>query len=390
MLALVMESTLRSVVLFAAVWLLLKMTRLNDLRVEKRIWTAVILISLAMPLLIRCFTARLPAEVFSVQIAGRALVLLASHSRKFGVRTALWDMYLLVAVILVARFGRGLWRAAAIRRSAQRLLIGGFDHLDLRASHQVRAPASFGSTILLPPDWQTWNAGKLNAVIAHESAHIRQHDCYRLWLATLYGAMFWCNPCAIWLRQRLTMLAELDSDEAAVAVTGDRIGYAEVLLNMATDAQPPPATIGMARPSTLSPRLTRLLESDMSSMKLSRFGKCLLMSAITLTAATAVFGATAPLVLTEAQDSAVNWVSGESLGKFYPLALRKRHVEGMVTCRVTIDATGQVTDAAAVAQDPADAGLALAAVEAVKTFHFNNSLARPVIKVMAVRFQLNK
>ncbi|MEJ0009007.1 MAG: TonB family protein [Steroidobacteraceae bacterium] len=83
-------------------------------------------------------------------------------------------------------------------------------------------------------------------------------------------------------------------------------------------------------------------------------------------------------------------MSGESLAKFYPLELRKRHVEGQVTCRVTIDAMGQVTDAAAVAQNPADSGLALAAVEAVKTFHFKNDLARPVIKVMAVRFALSK
>ncbi|MEJ0009008.1 MAG: M56 family metallopeptidase [Steroidobacteraceae bacterium] len=197
-----------------------------------------------------------------------------------------------------------------MRRSAQPLLISGYAALDLRASQQVRAPASFGSTILLPTDWQSWQPLKLRAVIAHENAHIQQHDCYRLWLAALYGAIFWLNPCAIWLRRRLAVLAELDSDEAAVAITGDRIGYAEVLLNIATDAQPPWAILGMARPSTLSPRLTRLLESDMSSMKLRHSSKWLLMSAVALTMATAVCGATAPLVLSDAQDSSVTWVVG--------------------------------------------------------------------------------
>ncbi|MEJ0009009.1 MAG: hypothetical protein WDM77_22245 [Steroidobacteraceae bacterium] len=118
MLALVLEATLRSLVLVSAVWLLLKVTGVKDLRVEKLIWTAVVLISLAMPLLIRYFASRLPAEVFSVQIAGRAEALLATRSRTFGFQTALRDAYLLITFVLVARFGMGT--LAGGRNQAQR------------------------------------------------------------------------------------------------------------------------------------------------------------------------------------------------------------------------------------------------------------------------------
>ena len=112
----------------------------------------------------------------------------------------------------------------------------------------------------------------------------------------------------------------------------------------------------------------------------------MLLAAVAVTAASTTLGAIAPVVLTPAQDSAVTWVSGQSLGKFYPLALRKRHVEGVITCRMTIDASGRVTNAVAV--HPNNPRLALVAVRAVKTFRFNNTLSRPVIKVMAVRFKL--
>jgi beta-lactamase regulating signal transducer with metallopeptidase domain len=381
-----LEATLRSVALFAAVWLLLKLTRLRDLRLEKTIWTVVLLVSLAMPALMRDFVVRLPAPAFPLQIAGRIEALAAVQSRQSVIEAAVWDLYLLVTTFLVARFFTGLWAAARLRRTARRIHLSWAGTLDVRVSDRVRAPASFGSTILLPVGWESWDIRKARAVIAHESAHILQHDCYRLWIASLYAALFWFNPCALWLRRRLNVIAELVSDEAAVALMGDQISYAQVLVNLATGTQPPRTTIGMAAPSTLPPRLERLLESDMSSMQLGRCGRLILMVAVVASVASAALADIAPLVLTDAQDSAVQWVSGEPLTNFYPPALRKSHVEGLVTCRLTVDATGRVTRAVAVRST--NSRLTLPAVAAAKTFHFNNMLSRPVIKLIAVRFKL--
>jgi TonB family protein len=387
MLDLLMEAALRSTALFAAVWLLLKVLRLGDLRTEKLIWTAVALVSLSMPVLMQSFALLLPARAVPIQIVGRFEVLIAVQTRKFGIDQAVWVMYLLVTAILLARFASGLWVAGRLRRRAQRISLGWAQTLDVRASPLVRTPSSFGSTILLPAAWESWDTGKLRAVIAHESAHIREHDCYRLWLISLYSAVFWFNPCAIWLRRRLSVLAELISDEAAIAVTGNRIGYAEVLVKLAAEAQIPTVTVGMALPSTLTPRLKRLLESDMRTMNLRLSRKIMLMTAVALAAATTACAATAPLVLSGAQDSAVQWVSGQPMGNFYPKALQKKGVEGLVVCRVTIDAMGRVTKVIAVRAER-HPELSVAAVKAMKTYRFNNTLSRPVIKTMAVKFEL--
>jgi TonB family protein len=388
MLALMVESALRCAALCAAVWLLLKAIRLRDLQLEKRIWTLVILFALAMPVLMPNLAIPLPARAIPAQVASTVLGLAVVQSRALGMETVLWDIYLLITVALVARFAMGLWLAARIRRTATPLLLAGAGSLDIRVTSRVPSPSCFGATILLPLEWQSWDSGKLRAVIAHESAHIAQRDCYGCWLAALHCAVFWFNPCAFWLRRRVNILTELLSDEAAIAALGDRVGYAEVLMGLAAAAQPPRTTIAMAAPSTLIPRLKRLLESDMSSMKFGRGGKLVLMSTVMALAASTSFCATGPLVLNYSQDSKVSFVSGQPLGDFYPKSLARQGVEGLVTCRLTIDATGQVIDAVAVREKPANSGLALAAVEAVKTFRFNNTLSRPVVKMLAVKFEL--
>jgi len=390
MLALMLESALRCAALCAAVWLLLKATRLRDLELEKQIWTLVILVSLAMPLLMPSIAIALPAKAIPAPVARTVLGLAVVQSRAVGIETLLWDLYLLVTVVLVARFVMGLWLAAGMRRTATPLRLSWAGSLDVRVSSRVPSPSCFGATILLPLEWESWDSRKLRAVIAHESAHIAQRDCYGCWIASLHCAVFWFNPCAFWLRRRVNVLTELLSDEMAIAALGDRVAYAEVLVALAAGAQPPRATIAMAAPSTLIPRLKRLLESDMASIKFGRSGRLILMSAVVVLAASTSFCATGPLVLSQSQDSKVSFISGQPIGDFYPKSLARQGVQGLVTCRLTIDATGQVIDAMAVREKPANSGLALAAVEAVKTFRFNNTLARPVVKMLAVKFELKE
>jgi TonB family protein len=81
-------------------------------------------------------------------------------------------------------------------------------------------------------------------------------------------------------------------------------------------------------------------------------------------------------------------VSGAPLSQFYPAELVKRHVEGQVVVRLTVDRVGQVTHASVVNEKPAGVGLGEAAVHAARTFRFNNTLSEPVIKTMQVKFAL--
>ena len=92
---------------------------------------------------------------------------------------------------------------------------------DVRLSARVRSPATFGTTILLPVDAHAWPADRLDAVLAHERAHVRSRDGYWSWLAQLHAAVFWFNPLGWWLQRRLEALAETTSDDAVVAARHD-------------------------------------------------------------------------------------------------------------------------------------------------------------------------
>lgn len=126
----------------------------------------------------------------------------------------------------------------------------------------------------------------------------------------------------------------------------------------------------------------------MTSDRLS-LGRKATLSGASLTVALLCIGcASGPHVLTPSEDPKVSWVSGAPLSDFYPATLRDKRVEGTVVMRLAIDPAGRVTDANVVTENPSESGLGLAATSAARTFQFNNSLARPVIKTLQVRFAL--
>jgi hypothetical protein len=152
--------------------------------------------------------------------------------------------------------------------------------MDARVSAAIRSPASFASTVLLPSTYETWDSATLASVLAHEQAHIRNWDCYRLWLAALYRAAFWFDPLAHWLHWRLRVLSELTSDEAAAAVVGDRAAYAATLERMATSHRFLASTVPMAYAPSLARRLRRLLSEQGSWRPLARSWNVLLMTVV--------------------------------------------------------------------------------------------------------------
>jgi len=172
-------------------------------------------------------------------------------------------LYCGVAALFLGRLVLGLfttirlWRAA-IPIPADRLPPTAAS-LQLRASGKVASPVTIGSAILLPADYTSWDSEKLRIVLAHESSHIRQGDFYLQLLANLYAAMVWFSPLGWWLKHELADLAEAISDRAGMEEAASRAAYAQILLEFA--AAPRRVTIGvaMARPSSLSRRIERLL-----------------------------------------------------------------------------------------------------------------------------------
>lgn len=97
------------------------------------------------------------------------------------------------------------------------------------ASTRVRVAAAVGflkPVVLLPALWVTELPPEvLQAVIAHELAHIRRFDTWINLLQRIVETLFFYHPLVWWLSNRLRYERELCCDELAVMATGDRTNY---------------------------------------------------------------------------------------------------------------------------------------------------------------------
>ena len=123
-------------------------------------------------------------------------------------------------------------------------------------------PLAFGvihPLILLPHDAAHWPQGRLDAVLAHERAHLGRRDSLTQMLAQCVCAFYWPN-LLLWLAARsMRREAEIAADNA-VLVGGMRASdYAAELLQLAGQTLRLPA-VAMAAPS-LEARVKSVLSS---------------------------------------------------------------------------------------------------------------------------------
>jgi hypothetical protein len=309
MLALLLEAALRSLALGGVVWLGLKLLRVRDPRAHMTSWTVVLAASLAMPLIMHWGTLTLPysappsplAKIVwatapapldaatgapglpqplgppattgeaarSDRVADR-VTMPATSAQTGGWRDApgvRWlqadwlilatGLYALIAGILLLRLTIGIvltWRLVRASRP-----IADAPGSNVRVCDVVGVPVTFASTILLPPESIEWSPVKRQAVLLHEGSHVAHGDCYVLLLAALNRAVFWFSPFAWWQLARLSELAEMISDDAAIEELADRQSYAHILLDMAGQVRGAPAGLAMARAYTVRQRVERIL-----------------------------------------------------------------------------------------------------------------------------------
>jgi beta-lactamase regulating signal transducer with metallopeptidase domain len=105
----------------------------------------------------------------------------------------------------------------------------------------------------LPPD-------QLDAVIAHELAHIRRHDYLVNMLQTAMETILFFHPAVWWVSKRVREERENCCDDLVLAVYGDRGAYAHALAAI-DDLPPLPSSLAMpAGGGTLLLRINRILE----------------------------------------------------------------------------------------------------------------------------------
>lgn len=262
MTALILECAVRALVAAVSVGLVLRLLRVRSAGLQRGAWLAVLLASLAMPLLMK-LGELVPADVSGLpwlEKLDAAAVLPATS----GVRWQAILLYILAAgaLALLARQAIALLRWWNVRRTARPIRSSLCLGLDVRASGAVNAPATAFSTILVPNDFEILPAEAQRAVIAHERAHVLNGDFYVQCLAQLHRSLFWFSPLAWWLPKRLSLLSEHISDEAAIAELQERTAYAEVLLSFAARALRDDPLVAMAGTTTLAVRIEKILADD--------------------------------------------------------------------------------------------------------------------------------
>jgi VWFA-related protein len=143
----------------------------------------------------------------------------------------------------------------------------------------VAVPVAFGyrrSTILLPPNAEAWSESRRRAVLLHELAHVKRHDCLSQTIALLARGLYWPNPLVWWLAARLRAEGERSCDDVVLSV--GRVAapeYATHLLETARDlkrAPRPLAVVAVVERSPLEARLMALLDATARRRAIGRRG----------------------------------------------------------------------------------------------------------------------
>jgi len=155
------------------------------------------------------------------------------------------------------------------RAESIRLKLGIVDAVSMRLSRAVRTPCV--THIVRPIIWipvsliARMPANQLEALIAHELAHVLRKDWLWSGLQHVVEALLFYNPAVWWLSKRIRQEREHACDDLAVAACGDAVAVAEALADLEHARHAPPRLALAANGGALLQRVARLLDHRPSS-----------------------------------------------------------------------------------------------------------------------------
>lgn len=272
----------KGLVLVAAVAMLLRALPRLSAGVRSRVWVAVLLLLLLLP-------------VFSLLLAERAASGGAQRDPGLLQGGAVWSFaiagaWTLLSLIRLGQLAAGALRLHGIARRAvpaqgseaiQRLIASETRAVLLCVSADVGRPSVAGffwPRILLPVGLlEELSAAELEHVVLHELEHLRRRDDWTNLLQKLSLAVFPLHPALHWLDRRLCLERELACDDGVLRATGARKAYAACLARLAEDSMMRRGLslalglLGMREPggerrSELRGRVLRILRSPATAM----------------------------------------------------------------------------------------------------------------------------
>jgi beta-lactamase regulating signal transducer with metallopeptidase domain len=132
----------------------------------------------------------------------------------------------------------------------------------LLVSEQIDGPAAIGwlkPVVLLPLSAITGlDPAQLQAVLAHELAHIRRHDFFVNVLQQCVESLLFYHPAVWWLSRRIRIEREHVCDDLAVAACGDPAVYAKALVELERSRSNVPEMAMAAARGSLKARVRRI------------------------------------------------------------------------------------------------------------------------------------
>lgn len=158
-----------------------------------------------------------------------------------------------LASILRRRQPIGAELADTVERLARRISLASLPAVySVERLTQAMAVGIFRPLVLLPAAWIVeLPPGVLEAVIAHELAHLRRWDPVINLAQRLIEATLFFHPVVWWCSRRLRIEREMCCDELAHAALGNRLAYASALTYLAhrqAGSMPPVLALGVGGP----------------------------------------------------------------------------------------------------------------------------------------------
>ena len=122
----------------------------------------------------------------------------------------------------------------------------------------------------------------MEAILAHELAHIRRHDYLINLLQTVAETLLFYHPAVWWVSRRIRIEREHCCDDAAVRVCGDNLGLGEALTLLETSrlAMTPAMAIAGNRSGGTLHRVRRLLDPKRRSIGFSKASAAMVVFAL--------------------------------------------------------------------------------------------------------------
>jgi protein TonB len=137
----------------------------------------------------------------------------------------------------------------------------------LRSVTGLTQPATFGlrhPVVLLPDTLSDSPPAFRRAVVTHELFHVLRRDWFWVLTEEIVCSALWFHPAILWLTSRIQLAREELVDELTVLATGDRKAYIEALLTFADAGRVRPAP-AFARRRHLFTRIVRLSKEGVMS-----------------------------------------------------------------------------------------------------------------------------